>query len=114
MPTNTLTDHLCKSAKPSEKDRKMFDGHGLYLFVSAKGAKVWRMAYRVDGKPKTKSLTTAAELGVDVLYVLSGQRSVPVESRLPRRPSGAACSAGSRPSNSPSRSASPCWRLRHP
>ncbi|MDQ0072557.1 hypothetical protein J2W34_004362 [Variovorax boronicumulans] len=34
----------------------MFDGHGLYLFVSAKGAKVWRMAYRVDGKPKTKSL----------------------------------------------------------
>lgn len=56
MPTNTLTDHICKSAKPSEKDRKMFDGHGLYLFVSAKGAKVWRMAYRVDGKPKTKSL----------------------------------------------------------
>ncbi|MCR6477559.1 site-specific tyrosine recombinase [Variovorax phage VarioGold] len=56
MPTNTLTDHLCKTAKPTAKDRKIFDGHGLYLFVSAKGAKVWRMAYRVDGKPKTKSL----------------------------------------------------------
>lgn len=56
MPTNTLTDHFCKTAKPAERDRKIFDGHGLYLFVSAKGAKVWRMAYRVDGKPKTKSL----------------------------------------------------------
>jgi integrase len=56
MPTNTLTDHLCKSAKPAEKARKLFDGHGLHLFISPAGAKVWRLAYRVDGAPKTKSL----------------------------------------------------------
>ncbi|MFV0676673.1 tyrosine-type recombinase/integrase [Variovorax sp. tm] len=56
MPTNTLTDTICKTAKPSEKPRKLFDGHGLHLFISPTGAKVWRMAYRVDGKPKTKSL----------------------------------------------------------
>lgn len=57
MPTFTLTDHKCRSAKPEAKDRKLFDGHGLYLFVSAKGAKVWRQTYRNDaGKQQTKSL----------------------------------------------------------
>lgn len=57
MPTNTLTDHKCRSAKPEAKDRKLFDGHGLHLFVSAKGAKTWRLAYRNEaGKQQTKSL----------------------------------------------------------
>lgn len=53
MPTNTLTDHQCRLAKPGAKDQKLFDGGGLYLWISAKGAKIWRQAYRVDGKPKT-------------------------------------------------------------
>lgn len=56
MPTNTLTDATCKGAKPSEKQRKLFDGHGLYLLVAPTGGKLWYMAYRVDGKPKTKAL----------------------------------------------------------
>jgi integrase len=56
MPTNRLTDHQCRSAKPAEKARKLFDGGGLYLFVSPKGAKVWRVAYRLDGKPQTATL----------------------------------------------------------
>jgi hypothetical protein len=56
MAINTLTAVKCKDAKPSEKDRKIFDGYGMYLFVSAKGAKVWRMAYRFEGKPKTAVL----------------------------------------------------------
>lgn len=53
MPTNTLTDTACRSAKPGEKPRKLFDGHGMFLFVSPTGAKVWRMSYRLDGKPQT-------------------------------------------------------------
>jgi integrase len=53
MPTNSLTDHQCRSAKPADKPRKLFDGHGLHLVVTPKGAKVWRMAYRLDGKPQT-------------------------------------------------------------
>lgn len=53
MPTNTLTDAKCKGAKPAEKDFKMYDGGGLFMFVSAKGAKTWRLAYRFAGKPKT-------------------------------------------------------------
>jgi integrase len=56
MPTNTLTDNQCRAAKAGEKDRKLFDGHGLHLFVTTKGAKVWRVAYRWYGKPQTKVL----------------------------------------------------------
>ena len=55
MPTNTLTDARCKGARPAEKDYKLFDGGGLYLFVTAKGSRVWRLSYRVAGKPKTIS-----------------------------------------------------------
>lgn len=50
MPTaNTLTDAACKKAGPG----KHFDGHGLHLHVTPAGAKTWRMAYRLDGKPQT-------------------------------------------------------------
>lgn len=55
MPTNTLTDSKCKTAKPAQKPYKLFDGGGLHLWVSPKGAKVWRLAYRLNGKPKTIS-----------------------------------------------------------
>jgi len=53
MPTNSLTDSQCKAAKPREKAYKLFDGHGVFLHVTPAGGKIWRMAYRVDGKPQT-------------------------------------------------------------
>lgn len=53
MPTNTLTDNDCRKAKPREKAYKLFDGGGLYLWISPKGAKTWRQAYREHGKPQT-------------------------------------------------------------
>ncbi len=56
MPTNTLTDSQCRSAKPTEKGRKLFDGHGLYLYVSPLGSKSFRVAYRLDGKQQTATL----------------------------------------------------------
>lgn len=56
MPTNTLTDAGCKAIKPGPKASKHFDGGGLYLWVSPSGAKVWRLAYRLAGKPQTMSL----------------------------------------------------------
>ncbi len=45
-----LTDKACKNAKPSEKPRKMADGHGLYLEIMPNGSKYWRLKYRFDGK----------------------------------------------------------------
>lgn len=56
MPTNSLTDARCKSAKPGAKLVKLFDGGGLHLAVLPSGAKAWRVAYRLAGKPQTMSL----------------------------------------------------------
>lgn len=70
MPTtNTLTDQKCKAAKPREKAYKLFDGHGLFLSVSPAGGKVWRLAYRLDGKPQT------ATLGAYPLFSLAEARA---------------------------------------
>lgn len=55
MPTNTLTDAACKRAAASDKPLKLFDGGGLFLLVQPTGGKLWRAAYRVDGKPQTAS-----------------------------------------------------------
>ena len=52
----TLTDNKCRIAKPVAKSVKLFDGHGLYLFVSPSGSKIWRMAYRVDKKEQTATI----------------------------------------------------------
>lgn len=64
MPTNTLTDAKCRGAKPKEKNYKLFDGGGLYLFVSAKGAKTWRLAYRFEGRPQSMSFGPYPEVSL--------------------------------------------------
>jgi len=51
-----LTDIAIRSAKPSEKPQKLFDGGGLYLEVSPAGGKWWRLKYRFGGKEKRISL----------------------------------------------------------
>lgn len=58
MPPNTkpLTDTTVRNAKPLEKARRLFDGGGLYLEISPKGGKWWRLKYRFDGKEKRLSL----------------------------------------------------------
>ena len=55
MPINSLTDAKCRGAKALDKPYKLFDGHGLHLYVLPSGAKTWRVAYRVGGKQQTKS-----------------------------------------------------------
>lgn len=53
-----LTDAAIRSAKPSEKPIRMFDGGGLYLEVSPAGGKWWRFKYRFGEKEKRLSLGT--------------------------------------------------------
>ncbi|EMN0831086.1 MULTISPECIES: tyrosine-type recombinase/integrase [Providencia] len=48
----TLTARQVETAKPKEKSYKLFDGGGLYLEVTAKGSRYWRMKYRFGGKEK--------------------------------------------------------------
>ena len=47
-----LTDTGCRTAKPKERDYKLTDSRGLYLFVTANGHKGWRWKYRIGGKEK--------------------------------------------------------------
>ena len=51
-----LTNLKTKQAKPKEKPYKLSDEKGLYLHVTTKGQKYWRMDYRYGGKRKTLAL----------------------------------------------------------
>lgn len=59
-----LTNTAIKNAKPGPKQRKLFDGGGLFLLVSPKGGKWWRFKYRFDGKEKLLSLGTYPEISL--------------------------------------------------
>jgi integrase len=45
-----------RSAKPREKPFKLSDGGGLFLLVQPNATKLWRLAYRYDGKQKLLAL----------------------------------------------------------
>src|SRR4051794_14131239 len=45
-----------RAAKPRQKPFKLSDGGGLYLLVQPNAAKLWRLAFRFDGKQKLLAL----------------------------------------------------------
>ena len=45
-----LTDIQVKTSKPTDKERKMFDGGGLFLLITPSGGKLWHLKYRFEGK----------------------------------------------------------------
>ena len=47
-----LSDLAIRNAKSGRKLVKLSDGGGLQLLVQPRGAKLWRLAYRFDGKQK--------------------------------------------------------------
>ncbi len=51
-----LADTTVKNAKPKTKPYKLADGGGMYLLITPKGQKWWRLDYRLNGKRKTLSL----------------------------------------------------------
>ena len=51
-----LTETACKNAKSDQSLKKLSDGGGLQLHVTSKGSKLWRLAYRFQGKQNTISL----------------------------------------------------------
>jgi len=50
-----LTDTKIKSLKAKAKPYKVGDSHGLYVYVSKTGSKLWRQKYRIGGKEKVLS-----------------------------------------------------------
>ncbi len=47
-----LSDAKCRAAKPGAKIRKLSDAGGLQLWVQPNGSRLWRLAYRFEGKQK--------------------------------------------------------------
>ena len=62
--SNKLTDAICRSVRSEGKALKLFDGEGMYLWVSASGAKTWRLSYRQAGKPNTLSFGPYPEVSL--------------------------------------------------
>ncbi|GAB6182803.1 tyrosine-type recombinase/integrase [Thermodesulfovibrio hydrogeniphilus] len=59
-----LSDLKIKALKPQEKPYKVYDEHGLYLYVSPTGVKSWRIDYKFNGKRKTATLGQYPMVGV--------------------------------------------------
>jgi integrase len=55
IPAMPLTDIEIRNAKPGLRPYKLADGGWLFLLVTPTGSKLWRMAYRLDGKERTLS-----------------------------------------------------------
>ncbi|MGO4416421.1 tyrosine-type recombinase/integrase [Cupriavidus sp. KB_39] len=59
-----LTDTAIRTAKPTDKTQRLFDGGGLYLEISPSGGKWWRMKYRFGGKEKRLSFGVYPDVGL--------------------------------------------------
>lgn len=59
-----LTDTQIRAAKPGTKTIKLSDGGGLQLWIEPHGAKLWRLAYRFDGKQKKLAIGSYPGIGL--------------------------------------------------
>ena len=50
IPPRPLTDAQIRNAKPRSKPYKLGDSGRMHLNVTSSGSKLWRLAYRLDGK----------------------------------------------------------------
>lgn len=65
-----LSDTKIRNAKSAATGRRLADGDGLFLFVTHKGAKVWRLRFTKDGKEQTLSLGSYPDVGLADARVL--------------------------------------------
>ncbi|KER81517.1 tyrosine-type recombinase/integrase [Xanthomonas arboricola] len=59
-----LSDAAVRNAKPATKPVRLFDGGGLYVEISPKGAKLWRWKYRFGGREKRLALGVYPEVSL--------------------------------------------------
>lgn len=59
-----LTAKEAQSAKAGEKDYKLYDEKGLFLLVTVKGQKYWRLKYRFNGREQMLSLGVFPEVSL--------------------------------------------------
>lgn len=59
-----LTDAGVRAAKPKDRTYKLTDAHGLVLYVTTAGSKLWRMRYTFHGKEKLLSFGPYPAVGL--------------------------------------------------
>jgi hypothetical protein len=59
-----LTDTAIRKLKPEEKPYRISGGKGFFLEVSPQGGKLWRWAYRFEGKQKKLGLGRYPEVSL--------------------------------------------------
>lgn len=59
---NILNDAKTKTASPTERTQRLYDGGGLYLEISPKGNRWWRWKYRFAGAEKRLALGVYPEV----------------------------------------------------
>lgn len=59
-----LSEITIRTAKPKDRDYKLFDGGGLFLLVAPSGSKLWRCKYRFEGKEKLLSFGPYPEISL--------------------------------------------------
>ncbi|WP_348767867.1 integrase arm-type DNA-binding domain-containing protein [uncultured Salinisphaera sp.] len=59
-----LTATKVDKAKPRDKAFKLSDGDGMFLLVSPKGGRAWRLKYRIHGKEKQLALGTYPDVSL--------------------------------------------------
>lgn len=59
-----LTDLKIRSLKPEDKPRRYTDGGNLFVEVRPSGSKLWRYAYKFDGKQKLMALGSYPEVSL--------------------------------------------------
>ena len=63
--TAPLSDAACRSAKPTDRAYKLFDGDGLYLLVQPNSRKSWRFKYvKPDGREGLTSFGNSPIVGL--------------------------------------------------
>lgn len=59
-----MSEIKARNAKPRANAYKIFDGGGLYLFVTPSGGKLWHFKYRFDGKEKKLTFGSYPEISL--------------------------------------------------
>lgn len=61
-----LSDTAVRQAKARDKDYKLSDSEGLYLYVTKAGHRSWRFKYRFDGKERRLMLGSYPEVSLGI------------------------------------------------
>ena len=93
-----LTEKAVKAfVAQGERGSKLADGGGLHLFVTPAGGTIWRVKYRIDGKPRIYSVgryplvsLAAARVELGLIKALLRDKKDPVSVRRANRAANAA------------------------